>query len=153
MARDEQIKSDVLDTLRWDPEVGTSKIGVIAKNGAVTLTGTVPSYPARVAAEQAAKRVKGVRAVAEEIKVELVHANRHSGEAIAHRIARMFEWSSSIGCGSKTCAQGNAGFVQGRTGPFTDGGPRCEAFRLSKTRHKRAKQASRRGMSNEQGGG
>ena len=96
MARDEQIKSDVLDALKWNPEVETSEIGVIVKDGAVTLTGTVASYPVKVAAEQAAKRVKGVRAIAEEIKVELARANRHSDEAIAHRIARMFEWSSSL---------------------------------------------------------
>ena len=96
MTYDEQIKTDILDELKWDPNIEASEIGVTVKDGAVTLTGIVASYPAKSAAEQAAKRVKGVRAIAEGIKVELGHANRHSDEVIAHRIARLFEWTFSV---------------------------------------------------------
>ncbi|MDH3665286.1 MAG: BON domain-containing protein, partial [Alphaproteobacteria bacterium] len=71
MTRDEQIKSDIVEELEWDPRVQASDVGVTVKDGAVTLTGTIKSFPAKIAAEQAAKRVKGVRAIAEEIVVRL----------------------------------------------------------------------------------
>lgn len=96
MTKDEQIQSDVLNELKWDPKVEASDIGVTVQDGAVTLTGTVTNYPAKLAAEQAAKRVKGVRAIAKEIKVELEHANRNTDEEIAKRVAHVLDWSISI---------------------------------------------------------
>jgi osmotically-inducible protein OsmY len=57
--------------LDWDPEVDASAVGVSAKNGSVTLTGFVDTYSAKLAAERAAKRVHGVRAVANDIDVRL----------------------------------------------------------------------------------
>lgn len=94
MTRDEQIKSDVIDELNWDPKVQASDVGVTVKDGAVTLTGTVKSFPAKIAAEQAAKRVKGVRAIAEEIDIRLIHDN--SDDDIARRIARVLDWNIAL---------------------------------------------------------
>jgi osmotically-inducible protein OsmY len=61
----------VTQQLEWDPAVDASAIGVAARDGAVTLTGYVNSYAEKLAAERAAKRVHGVRAVANDIEVRL----------------------------------------------------------------------------------
>ena len=61
---DEQIQTDVLDELKWEPRVRPNEIGVAVEDGVVTLTGWVDSYTKRWAAEDAAHRVHGVKAVA-----------------------------------------------------------------------------------------
>jgi osmotically-inducible protein OsmY len=71
MKSDQELQADVLAELKWDPRVHGNEIGVIAKDGAVTLTGAVQSYAEKLAAESAAKRVKGVRAIAEDLEVKL----------------------------------------------------------------------------------
>jgi len=68
---DLRLRDAVARQLEWDPEVDASAVGVSAKNGAVTLTGFIDSYPAKLAAERAAKRLHGVRAVANDIAVRL----------------------------------------------------------------------------------
>jgi osmotically-inducible protein OsmY len=86
----------VLDELKWDPRVQSSEIGVIAKDGAVTLTGNVDTYAEKLAAERAAQRVKGVRAVAGDIRVKITTQMATSDEDIAERIARMLKWNSML---------------------------------------------------------
>ena len=61
----------VLSQLAWDSQVDGSAIGVTAQHGAVTLTGFIDSYAGKLAAERAANRVRGVRAVANDIQVRL----------------------------------------------------------------------------------
>ena len=68
---DEEIQRDVLAELKFDPRVQPNEIGVAVKNGIVTLTGWVDSYIKRWAAEEAAHRVRGVKAVANDIVVQL----------------------------------------------------------------------------------
>ncbi len=68
---DISMKDAVMRQLEWDPEVDATAIGVTAKNGAVTLTGYINSYAGKLAAERAAKRVRGVRAVANDVEVRL----------------------------------------------------------------------------------
>lgn len=70
-AADVRERDAVLRQLDWDPEVDASAIGVAAKGGVVTLTGFVDTYAGKLAAERAAKRVHGVRAVANDIEVRL----------------------------------------------------------------------------------
>ncbi len=96
MTRDEQIKSDIVDELKWDPKIEASDVGVTVKGGAVTLTGTVKSFPAKIAAEQAAKRVKGVRAIAEEIVVRLIRDKPDTDDDIARRIAHVLDWNIAL---------------------------------------------------------
>jgi osmotically-inducible protein OsmY len=96
MTRDEEIKSDIIDELKWDPKVQASDIGVTVKDGAATLTGTVKSFPEKIAAEQAAKRVKGVRAIAEEIHVRLIRDKADTDDEIARRIAHVLDWNIAI---------------------------------------------------------
>ena len=71
MKTDKSLKDDVLDELGWEPSVNAAHIGVTVKDGIVTLTGHVPSYGEKYSAERAAKRVYGVRAVADELDVKL----------------------------------------------------------------------------------
>jgi osmotically-inducible protein OsmY len=68
---DEAIRQDVLFELKWDPKITSSDIGVAVKDGVVTLTGFVPSYWEKDAAEKAVKRVFGVKGVANDLEVKL----------------------------------------------------------------------------------
>jgi osmotically-inducible protein OsmY len=68
---DIRVRDAVLRQLEWDPRVDASAIGVSAKDGAVTLTGYIDSYAGKLRAERAAKRVRGVRAVANDVEVRL----------------------------------------------------------------------------------
>lgn len=69
--KDVQLKTAVEHQLEWDTEVDAAAIGVTAHGGAVTLSGFIDSYAGKLAAERAAKRVRGVRAVANDIHVRL----------------------------------------------------------------------------------
>ena len=71
MASDSTLRADIEAELEFEPIVNAANIGVAVKDGVATLTGHVVSYGQKVAAERAAGRVKGVRAVAEEIEVRL----------------------------------------------------------------------------------
>ena len=71
MKTDAQIQTDVLQELKWDPSVTHEHIGVSVTDAIVTLSGTVPSYIEKSAAENAAQRVHGVKAVVEKIEVQL----------------------------------------------------------------------------------
>lgn len=66
-----EVQRDVMEELEFDPSLDAAAIGVAVEDGVVTLSGHVPSYPDRISAERAAKRVSGVRAVANEVRVEL----------------------------------------------------------------------------------
>ena len=74
---DMQLKKDVEDELQWEPKVNAARIGVSARNGAVILTGEVDTYPEKWAAQDAAKRVGGVRSVAEDLTVKLLGGSKH----------------------------------------------------------------------------
>lgn len=96
MTKDEELQKWVLDELRWDPKVQSNQVGVIARDGAVTLTGEVSTYAEKLAAERAAQRVKGVRAVAADMKVKIPSRMATSDEDIAERIARLLKWNSML---------------------------------------------------------
>ena len=68
---DVRVRDSVMRQLDWDPEVDGSAVGVAAKYGTVTLSGFIDTYSGKLAAERAAKRVHGVRAVANDIEVRL----------------------------------------------------------------------------------
>jgi osmotically-inducible protein OsmY len=71
MRLDSDIRRDVEDELRWDPDIDATDIAVAVNNGVVALTGFVRSYPQRTQAERDAKRVAGVMGVANDIEVRL----------------------------------------------------------------------------------
>jgi osmotically-inducible protein OsmY len=93
---DTQIQSDVLAELKWEPRVQPNEIGVAVKNGVVTLTGRVDSYTKKWAAEDAAHRVRGVKAVANDIEVRLSTADERTDADLAAAVVRALEWDASI---------------------------------------------------------
>jgi osmotically-inducible protein OsmY len=93
---DEQIQRDVFAELKWDAPVQPNEIGVIVKDGVVTLTGWVDTYSKKWLAEKAAKRVRGVRAVANEIEVRLPASSERTDADIAAAAARELEWNSLV---------------------------------------------------------
>ena len=96
MKTDSQLQLDVLNELKWEPGVEHEKIGISVDNGVVTLSGLVPSYSQKLLAEQVARRVKGVRAVAEEIEVRLGFQPKTSDAELAKRVADILEWNSFV---------------------------------------------------------
>jgi osmotically-inducible protein OsmY len=68
--RDDDIRNDVFSELKWDPKINSTDIAVAVKEGVVTLSGFAPTYWDKLEAEKAAKRVYGVRAVANDIEVK-----------------------------------------------------------------------------------
>ena len=88
---DSEIRDDVINELQWDPQItDPDAIGVAVADGAVTLTGTVPSYAEKLVAARAAERVYGVKAVANDLKVKLPGAPRDDS-GIATAIAHVLE--------------------------------------------------------------
>jgi osmotically-inducible protein OsmY len=93
---DKALQEAVRRELEWDPKVNAAHIGVIAKDGAVTLTGHVDSYTEKLAAVRAAERVYGVKAVADEIEVRLPGSNVRDDEDLAEAIAEAFRWNEFV---------------------------------------------------------
>ena len=93
---DEEIHRDVLEELRWDARVQPNEIGVSVKDGVVTLTGWTDSYIKRWSAERAAERVRGVRAVANDIEVRLPATADRTDADIAAAARRALEWGSLV---------------------------------------------------------
>ncbi len=90
------IQQDVLAELRWDPSITDQGIGATVKAGVVTLRGDVPSYREKRAAERAAERVAGVRAVVQEIEVHVPTSVELSDEALAVRAASALDWAVQV---------------------------------------------------------
>ena len=93
---DNQLQHDVEAELEWEPSVDHADIGVAVNDGVVTLSGYVKSYPEKVAAEKATRRVAGVKAIAEEIKVRYASDPKTADHEIAKRILDLFAWHVSI---------------------------------------------------------
>ena len=93
---DEQIQKDVLAEIKWDARVQPNEIGVAVKDGVVTLTGWVDSYTKKWAAEEAALRVRGVKAVANEIEVRLPSSAERTDADIAAAVVRALEWDAFV---------------------------------------------------------
>lgn len=91
---DEQLQREVMEELKYDPQVQVNEIGVIATEGVVTLTGWVDSYIKKWRAEEAAHRVRGVRAVANDIEVRL--ASERTDADIAAAAVRALSWNASV---------------------------------------------------------
>ncbi len=89
---DIQLKADIEEELLWDPKVNAAKIGVTVDKGAVSLLGTVDSYAEKWAAEDATKRVSGVRTIAQDLKVKVLTAHARNDSEIATAIQSAFKW-------------------------------------------------------------
>ncbi|MEO0359868.1 MAG: BON domain-containing protein [Pseudomonadota bacterium] len=96
MISDAQLKESVLDELNWDTSLDAAHIGVTVKDGSVTLSGHVPSYPEKYSAIDAVKAVRGVKAIADEIEVHLPSEFRMDDSDIAERVAHVLSWSVAV---------------------------------------------------------
>jgi len=93
MKTDTELQQDVMNELKWEPIIKAAEIGVAVKDGIVMLSGYVDSYVKKWAAERAAARVFGVRAVAEEIQIRLPDSLKRSDQDIAGAVANVLEWN------------------------------------------------------------
>src|SRR5512138_81445 len=89
---DEQIQREVMEELKWDARVQPNDIGVAVRDGIVTLAGFVDSFVKKWAAEQAALRVRGVKAVANDIEVRLPISAERTDADVAAQVVRALEW-------------------------------------------------------------
>jgi len=96
MKSDKELQINVLDELTWEPSVNVEDIGVTVKDGVVTLTGSVDSYAEKSAAEQAAKRVTGVKALAVEIQVKLPGMSERTDADIGRAAENAIEWATWV---------------------------------------------------------
>jgi osmotically-inducible protein OsmY len=92
MKNDVDLQRDVFDELKWEPAVHSTNIGVIVKDGVVTLEGVVDSYPEKWAAERAAKRVSGVKALALELEVKIPGFGKQTDAEIAEAAETALKW-------------------------------------------------------------
>ena len=92
MKTDAQLNADVLDELRWDPTVTATDIHVATDKGVVTLSGSVPHYAQKWAAERATQRVEGVKAIAEEMEVHPIGVYDRKDSDIAQAVVNALRW-------------------------------------------------------------
>ncbi|ALR31009.1 ornithine aminotransferase [Chryseobacterium sp. IHB B 17019] len=96
MKTDAELQKDVQDAMKWEPLLHSAEIGVIVKNGIVTLTGPVDSYAKKLQAEHAAKNVSGVKVLVENIEVRLPDPRSKTDAEIASEIVAAFESNTFI---------------------------------------------------------
>jgi osmotically-inducible protein OsmY len=96
MKSDTQLQSDVLAELKWQPSLDAAHIGVTAKDNTVTLTGQVGHYIEKIAAQDATKRVYGVKAVANDIVVELPGLSHRTDQDIAAAALNALKWDFEV---------------------------------------------------------
>jgi osmotically-inducible protein OsmY len=96
MKTDLEIQKNVMEELKWEPFLTASEIGVAVKNGIVILSGIVDRFSKKVAAEKAAQRVLGVKAVAVEIDVRVSAMGKRDDSEIAAAVINALKWNSSI---------------------------------------------------------
>jgi osmotically-inducible protein OsmY len=102
MKTDLELKKDILAELAYEPSINAADIGVLVKQGGVVLNGSVSSYAAKLAAAHAAKRVAGVKGVADEIAVRLPDSSRRTDDEIAAAAAKSIDWIITVPTGAVT---------------------------------------------------
>jgi osmotically-inducible protein OsmY len=93
---DVQLKRDINQELAWDPKVNAAQIAVSVDQGAVTLLGNVDTYWEKRAAEEAIKRVAGVRTVAQDLTVNVLDGHKRNDSDIAAAVQRAFQWDVTV---------------------------------------------------------
>jgi osmotically-inducible protein OsmY len=93
---DKTLQQDVLDELDFEPSVNAANIGVAVDKGVVTLSGHVGSYAEKLAAERAARRVKGVLALAGNVQVRFPDDKKTADDEIARRALNILHWSTTL---------------------------------------------------------
>jgi osmotically-inducible protein OsmY len=93
MEPDLELQYEVLEEIQFEPKIISTDIEVIAKDGVITLTGSVNNFPAKRYAEEAALRVYGVKAIANEIEVKIPGESQRSNSDIARCAYQMLKWN------------------------------------------------------------
>ena len=93
---DKYLRQIIVDELEFEPSFDAANIGVAVDNGVVTLTGHVASYAAKIAAERAVERVKGVRAIAGNIQVRYPGHKQTADDEIAARAVAILGWNVQV---------------------------------------------------------
>lgn len=96
MKSDNQLKIDITEELKYEPPLRDDEISVEVRDGVVTLMGSVPDLAQRTRAERAVERVSGVKAVAEELTVELPHVHLRSDTELAHQVVNTLTWDIEV---------------------------------------------------------
>lgn len=96
MNEDLQLQKMVIDELEFEPSVKAAHIGVSVRDGVVTLSGHVESYAEKFAAERAARRIRGVKAIAQELEVQLPFEHKTADDEIAARAVHLLDWDVAI---------------------------------------------------------
>src|SRR5580658_366048 len=97
MKTNADLQKDVQEAIKWEPLLSAAEIGVIAKDGIVTLTGTVDSYWKKTEAEEAAKSVAGVKAVVEKIEIRFAgNSFTRDDNEIASEVVDAFKWNNEV---------------------------------------------------------
>ena len=96
MKSDNQIQKDVMEQLKWEPFLNASEIGVAVKNSIVTLSGQVDFYSKKLAAENAAKKIAGVKSIAEDIQIGVSPAYNKTDTEIAAAVLNALKWHSAV---------------------------------------------------------
>jgi osmotically-inducible protein OsmY len=96
MKNNSELQKDVQDSIKWEPLLNAAEIGVTAKDGVVTLSGTVDNYTKKLEAENAAKNTAGVNAVVEKIKVKFGDSWQKDDNEIATEILNAYKWNWEI---------------------------------------------------------
>jgi osmotically-inducible protein OsmY len=97
---DSEVKNDVLSELKYEPSIKVTDIGVLVKDGTVTLTGYTTSFNDKLTAVYAVKRVAGVVAIADDIELHIPDVNHRTDSEIAAAAAHQIEWSTTIPTGT-----------------------------------------------------
>lgn len=93
---DSQIKTDVLNELKWDSRVDETDVGVQVKEGIITLVGSVDVYAKKIAAREAAHRVHGVLDVVDELQVKVAGVGGATDTDIARAVRDALEWDAFV---------------------------------------------------------
>ena len=96
MRTDNELRTDVLAELNWDPSIRHEDIATAVKDGVITLAGTVDTYAQRYAAERAAERVHGVRGIVNDVTVKLPGAMQRSDADLAHAALDALRWNIQV---------------------------------------------------------
>ncbi len=98
MKTNEELRKDVMEEIKWDPELRTiaTEIGVASKDGVITLSGTVDTYWKKIAAEKAAQRVLGVKVVASDVEVKIGGIGKKTDTEIAEAVRNALRWNSAV---------------------------------------------------------
>lgn len=93
---DKTLRQNIIDELDFEPSINAANIGVAVEKGVVTLTGHVESFAEKISVERAVERIRGVRAIAQEIEVRYAGQQKQADDEIAQKALNILNWSVQV---------------------------------------------------------